>query len=95
MTTTKKLCLITGWAGVTCLALSYLHPTLGFAGATLGRISGLLYMIVIDKMRAEYLAPIAISIINIFVSSQSLLFTEMMVSAIIYQVSATRLFSKN
>jgi hypothetical protein len=92
----EKVTLIVGCSGIAinliCIAIG--NPVLGYAANLVGRVSGTLYMISVDKFRSEYLLPITLAAINVVVVEEMLLFTELMVSSCIYQLNAFRFFSK-
>lgn len=91
----EKATLIVGCSGILFNAAGLLlnNDFLNFASVFLGRLAALLFTIAIDTNRAHYYVPLTISLINIFINSQHLLFMELLSQSIIYQISAYKLFN--
>jgi hypothetical protein len=92
----QKITLAFGITGilVNAICIATGNVTLGYLANLLGRLSGLAYMVAVDKFRSEYMLPITLATVNVFVTHELLLFTEMLITATIYQLNAYRQFTK-
>lgn len=87
--------------GVGCIGISlnilgllFSNDALNFSSVFLGHLAALLFTIAIDTNRAHYYFPLIVSLTNIFINSQELLFVELLSQSIVYQISAYKLFAK-
>jgi nicotinamide riboside transporter PnuC len=95
MNNIQKATIVVGVSGIllNMLCIATHQNQLGYVANFLGRLSGTLYMVAVDRKRLEYFLPLAFAATNAVVASEILLFTELLVSSLVYQVNAYRLFS--
>jgi hypothetical protein len=92
----QQITLITGCIGLTinALSLALQNEPAGYLALCLGRLSGLFYMVCLDRFRFYYLFPLFISGANVAINSEFMTFAELLASSIIYQISAFHTFNK-
>lgn len=97
MNNLQKITLIVGCTGVltNITALLMNIEMLGYIALFLGRSSGFLYMVCLERFRPVYLFPTTISAINCFYNSEFLIFAELLASSAVYQYSALKTFQKH
>ena len=91
-----QLVLLTGTLGtiINLIGVSFEIGELNYLALFLGRVASLLYVCAVDRVRWWYGAPIGLALINVWIGSERLLFTELFFQSCIYQVSAFNLFVK-
>ena len=96
MTAIEHATLITGTIGICLLIISLIISQiwLSYIAGFIMRLAGCLFMAANEKMRAVYFIPVGISLVNTFHSLESLLFIELLASAIIYQINTILFFMK-
>ena len=92
----EKLTLILGILGVilNAVALITLDSSIGYVAIFLGRLAAFTYASAVDKVRWYYSLPLGFSAMNTTVNSEMLIFLEVMVQGIIYQIIAWRVFEE-
>ena len=96
MKTNQLLSIATGSLGIVLniVGLYLGNDSINYTALLLGRVSGVLFVVSIDKFYWWLLTPLTITLTNTYFQSPELYFLENVVQGSIYQVSALLTFKK-
>ena len=96
MKANQVLTIVTGSLGIVLniLGLYIGNDAINYSALLLGRVSGVLFVVSIDKFYWWLLTPLTITLTNTYFQSPELYFLENTVQGVIYQVSALFTFKK-
>ena len=92
----QKVTVLTSAFGIGLLAvsLSTQNLELSYLAGFIMRLAGFLFMCANEKVRFLYFIPVAIALVNVFNSLESLLFLELLASSLIFHLNIVMFFSK-
>lgn len=91
----QLLIIIAGCSGIciNSLGLFIDNVMLSYIAIFIGRLTAVMYLSEVDKVRFMYFIPLGLSGVNAFVNVEQLIFLENLFQSAVYQIAAYKLFT--